>query len=538
MFTVYVLAITLISALAVLRTVFKRIRSNSIAHLRGPKPSSWLVGNLPALQRSREAGDAEFAWTKEFGNTMAIKGVMGREILMTGDPKALQYILNTSGYNFPKTKSGRVLLELLTGNGIIWAEGAQHARQRKMMNPAFSFGALRIFLPLFRHTSQRTVARLKAELSKSNGTSSVFDILPWLGRTTLDAIGIAGFDYQFGAIEQGSSNKLVQAYDNLFMDAFMERPDSLIIWEGVMDWVPQWIAALLLNIPTKFLKRVHKYMKVALGVAKDVNDRQKAIHSMGKEGSKDIMSILLRANLAENPKDRLSDGEVLSQLTTLFLAGYETSATALTWAVYELARNREYQTLVRDEIKATRTQATRRGDDELSVADLDSMKYLLSLIKETLRFHSIVPAIERKSKRDDVIPLSTATTTKKGEIVTDISIPAGQKIIISILTYNRLKSVWGDDADVWRPERFIDGSVKQGINMGVLANLASFSSGVRGCIGVIEMQAILIELVENFEFSPPPGDVKILRALAGLVTPVVEGSTDRRSRLPVTITSI
>ncbi|KAF8519900.1 hypothetical protein BU17DRAFT_65715 [Hysterangium stoloniferum] len=51
----------------------------------------------------------------------------------------------------------------------------------------------------------------------------------------------------------------------------------------------------------------------------------------------------------------------------------------------------------RDEIKATHTQATRRGDDELSVADLDSMKYLLSLIKETLRFHSIVPAIERKS---------------------------------------------------------------------------------------------------------------------------------------------
>ncbi|KAF8519901.1 hypothetical protein BU17DRAFT_20911, partial [Hysterangium stoloniferum] len=57
---------------------------------------------------------------------------------------------------------------------------------------------------------------------------------------------------------------------------------------------------------------------------------------------------------------------------------------------------------------------------------------------------------------DDVIPLSTATMTKKGEIVTDVSIPAGQKIIISILTYNRLKSVWGDDTDVWRPERFID----------------------------------------------------------------------------------
>ncbi|KAF8510880.1 cytochrome P450 [Hysterangium stoloniferum] len=530
MFTVYVGAITLLSGLMVFRSVFRCIRSYSIAHLRGPKPDSWLVGSLPALTRPREVGDADFAWTKEFGNTLTMKGVMGKDILMTADPKAcmtlfaLQYILNTSGYNFPKTLAVRRQATLTTGHGIVWAEGTQHARHRKIMNPAFSFGALRIFLPLFRHTSQRMVVSLEAELSKSNRTSSVFDIMPWLSRTTLDAIGVAGFDYQFGAIEQGHTNKLAQAYDNLFVDTWMERPDSMLVWGDALDWVPQWMAALLLNLPSASLKRLHSYMEIALGVAKDIVDRQKAIHASGKEGSKDIMSILVRANLAENPKDRLSEVEVLSQLTTLFLAGHETTATSLTWAIYELARNPQYQTLVRDEIKVTRNQATQRGDDELSVADLDSMKYLLSLMKETLRFHPIVPMILRKSKRDDVIPLSTPITTKKGEVITNVAIPAGQKIIISISAYNRLKSVWGDDADVWRPERFIDGSVKQGTNLGVYANLASFSSGVRGCIGwrfaVIEMQAILIELLEKFEFSPPPGDVKILRGSAGVLTPM------------------
>ncbi|KAF8521956.1 hypothetical protein BU17DRAFT_64680 [Hysterangium stoloniferum] len=68
-----------------------------------------------------------------------------------------------------------------------------------------------------------------------------------------------------------------------------------------------------------------------------------------------------------------------------------------TVAISDTANTKVSAANVRDEIKATRTQATRRGDDELSVANLDSMKYLLSLIKETLRFHSIVPAIERKS---------------------------------------------------------------------------------------------------------------------------------------------
>ncbi|KAF8510878.1 hypothetical protein BU17DRAFT_69864 [Hysterangium stoloniferum] len=78
---------------------------------------------------------------------------------------------------------------------------------------------------------------------------------------------------------------------------------------------------------------------------------------------------------------------------------------------------------------------------------------------------------------------------------------------------------------------------------------ATFGSGVRGCIGlckgeylfgssVIEMQAVLIELLDNFEFSPPPGDVKILRAAGGIVSPMVEGSTDKHSKLPVTVTSI
>ncbi|KAF8525587.1 cytochrome P450 [Hysterangium stoloniferum] len=202
------------------------------------------------------------------------------------------------------------------------------------------------------------VAMLKAELSKSNRTSSVFDIMPFLSRTALDTIG------------RVSTNK--KPYSS---DTFMERPDSMIVAEGVMDWVPQWMVLIL---PSIRLKRHHNYMEVSLGVVKEVVDRQKAIHAAGKEGSKDIM---IRANLAENPKDRLSEVEVLSQLTTLFFAGHDTTATAITWAIYELARNPEYQTLVRNEIRATRTQATQRGEDELSVADLDSMKSLLSLMK-------------------------------------------------------------------------------------------------------------------------------------------------------------
>lgn len=65
----------------------------------------------------------------------------------------------------------------------------------------------------------------------------------------------------------------------------------------------------------------------------------------------------------------------------MMVAGHETTAATLTWIAYELSRHPEFQARVREEIKQTREQAARRGDADFSVADLDSMKCLLALIK-------------------------------------------------------------------------------------------------------------------------------------------------------------
>jgi cytochrome P450 len=66
---------------------------------------------------------------------------------------------------------------------------------------------------------------------------------------------------------------------------------------------------------------------------------------------------------------------------TLMIAGQETTASTLSWALYELSRHPGFQSRVREEINATRAQAAQRGNGELTVADLDSMQYLLSVMK-------------------------------------------------------------------------------------------------------------------------------------------------------------
>ncbi|GJJ07024.1 hypothetical protein Clacol_001222 [Clathrus columnatus] len=541
-------------------------RRKFIDKLPGPPRSSWLTGNLPDLLRSTEISDAPFAWLREYGTVVRSYAEFGRKTLFVSDPKAIQYILNTSGYNFPRTWSDRALVRISLGEGLVWAEGKQHAQQRKIMTPAFSFNTLRGFIPLFREKARKTVNKIKEQIESEENpaTANVVNIVPWLSRMTLDIIGVAAADYDFEALDGGQNNRLTQAYGNVMADAFYKRSDIDIIVAYLMGKIPEFVYGPFMKIlPTRSLKRIKRFMSVASTVARDAVDKQTALYTDGQQGSNNLMGILVRANLSENPRAKLTDEEVISQLTTFFFAGHETTSSTLVWALYELSRHPEYQTKVREEIRATCARVAERNDGEITIPDLDSMQYLLALVKaslihkakggttysyfkqETLRVHPIVGGIFRQAGQDDQIPLSVPVTLTTGEVVTSLPIERGQQVTISFINYNRLKSVWGEDANAWRPERFLETQVdkrKQRTNLGVMSNIGTFSSGVRGCIGwrfsVLEMQVILIELLTHFEFSPPPGDIEILRVSVGLMGPMVKGSTSGRLELPLTITPL
>lgn len=296
----------------------------------------------------------------------------------------------------------------------------------------------------------------------------------------------------------------------------------------------------LQRIPTKAGTRLRNYMKVARRVAQSLVDRQLESRATGEEMGKDLMSILVKANLSEDSANKLADDEVLAQMTSLLLAGHDSVTYNVTWALYELSKRPDFQNRVREQIKVTRAQAEHRGDGQLTCADLDSMSYLLAVIKETLRYHPGVPNLTRVAAGDDIIPLSAPQTTKTGEIITQIPVSKGQTVMLSMAAYNRLESVWGEDANVWRPERFLENVESlEKTGLGVFGNIASFSGGVRSCIGwrfaVIETQAILVELIENFQFSPPPGNVEIRRAATISTSPMIKGSDTGRTELPLSV---
>ncbi|KAF8520692.1 cytochrome P450 [Gautieria morchelliformis] len=534
-----------IPGLAALYLIVKHIRRRSILHLPGPTSDSWLLGNVPSFQRAENAGEADFEWSEKYGLAFRTKGCFGEDLLNLADPKALQYVLNRSGYKYPKTSEVRYRQQLTGGHGILWADGKPflYFKHRKIMNPAFSSSALRGFLPLFFDISHKTVNAWKATLNQQGKDSSVIDVSSWMTRTTLDIIGAAAFDYNFGAID-GEGTELYNAYRNLFADVHYMISDFTIVFRRLTGFTPPWLSRYLHFLPKKDIRRLRNVMNLMFKTGRKLIAQEKEAHEAGKEGGRDVMSIFVKANSSEDPKRRLGEDEVLSQIMTLTIAGHETTSNTLGWILFELSKHPDVQEKLRDEIRATRAKANDREDKRLQISDLESMQYAKSVMKESLRFHPIVLQLFRRADHDDVIPLERPQRTVSGEMVTAIPVSKGQALTLSLCVYNRLKSIWGEDADQWRPERFLHPLPDDNnINLGVFGNkLASFSSGVRSCIGwrfsLLEMQAILIEMVENFEFSPPPGDIQIKRGYAAIVQPMVKGQESRGTQLPLTVTAV
>jgi cytochrome P450 len=156
-----------------------------------------------------------------------------------------------------------------------------------------------------------------------------------------------------------------------------------------------------------------------------------------------------------------------------------------------------------------------------------------------LRFHPIVYNLARTAAQDDILPLSKLVTLTTGKTVQEIAIPKGTFIIASIAGYNRNKSVWGENAHVFDPARWIRGSASKDVPIGVYGNLFSFSGGLRSCIGwrfaVLELHAFITEVVNNFEFSLTKESERIRREACGIMVPTVEGEMEKGSQLPLRV---
>ncbi|HWN73465.1 MAG TPA: cytochrome P450, partial [Solirubrobacterales bacterium] len=188
----------------------------------------------------------------------------------------------------------------------------------------------------------------------------------------------------------------------------------------------------------------------------------------------DVLSMLIQARHEDGSP--MSDAEIRDELLTLLVAGHETTATALSWAMERLTRHPEKLERLRDEVEA--------GEDT----------YLTATIQETLRLRPVIVVVIRK--------LTEAVELGGYEL------PAGARVVPSIHLIHRDPEIY-PEPDRFLPERFLD-------NPPGTYTWIPFGGGVRRCLGAafaqFEMQVVLRELVRRWEIKPAsPASEQVFR---------------------------
>ncbi|RDX48634.1 cytochrome P450 [Lentinus brumalis] len=527
-----------LGVLALLYAVYRLWTRPSLSDIPGPEPTSFWLGHLPELFQE-QSGDTDFKWQEEYGSVVRVKAPFGEDMLWTCDPKALQYVFQTSGYNFPKQPERRVLSRLVGDTGLTWADGDTHKRQRKVMLPAFGTPESKALLPVFRHYAEQVTLKWRDMLTGHASGSIKMNVHEYIAPATLEAIGEAAFDYKLGVLDDKTS-ELGRAYSNLIATIFSAPSNAKIFMQNVAHYVPMGIQQFFYDhLPGKGLDKARWNRVTARNVANELLEAKNDDLLTGK-GNRDVMSILVRENAKESGESRMNHDEIVSQMRTIMLAGQETTSNTLSWALLELAKQPHIQSRLREEVHAMERTIRERGDADFTVADFEAMPYLQAVLKEILRFYPAVPHLFRQSLHDDVLPLSKPMMTRSGKVVTEIPIRAGLRIILSVCAYNREKDVWGEDAHAFNPERWLDPSKgKRGTSVGVYSNLLTFAGGVRACIGwrfaIYELQAFLTELVSNFQFELTEDVNRVCKTSAIVMVPTLEGELEKGAQMPLRV---
>ncbi|KAJ7242990.1 cytochrome P450 [Mycena rebaudengoi] len=488
--------------------------------LPGPKSANWIVGNFFRLNANEAAVTTR--WREEFGPNFLFATLFNEKELYTSDIKAINHITSNATIYQKGPTSLRVLAALF-GRGILSVENDEHRNQAGFHssnnNPAFGMIQIRRQTEIFVERSillrdlwiRETKTGKDSKQIGDDKKMARIEVSHWLDRAALDMIGHAGFNYQFNALaSNGQQNKLNRAVNQIFHSPNTPR---MFAWRIVQAMVP-----VLRFLPFPGLKAFDSAQATLFETSNQLLlDGKAALKATGSEkdisSRRDLFSLLLKANMETDlpGTSRLSDAEVVAQIPAFLVAGHETTSTALSWALHELSLNSGCQTKLREELLTV-------SSDNPTVEELNALPYLQQVIQETLRVHAPVVGVRRMAMADDALPLGTPYTDKNGVIQDSLPIRKGQRIYIPLLAVNIDKTLWGEDAAEFKPERWehLPGTV-QAIP-GVWSNLMTFFAGPHHCIGfrfsLAEQKAALFTLIRAFEFEPavPKGDIGSISA--------------------------
>lgn len=377
---------------------------------------------------------------------------------LCNDPALIDLVLKTRPDDFPKSNRIREGLNPLLGNSVFVTNGAEWKRQRRIIDPAFEGGRLRDTFPAIWAAATAATARL------SPGTVEVEEAM---SHAAADVIFRTLFSIPI-------EHQTAQAVFHEFRAYQRSQP---ILNLAAFLPLPRWMPRLHRRQTLRAAARIRALITA-------MTDSRAAEIAAGT--APDDLATKIMQTPDPETGHRFDTGEMVDQVAIFFLAGHETSASALAWALYLLATHPEAQARVAAEAAAL--------PDQPDFAALSRLKFTRDVFRETLRLYPPVPMMVRET---------TCPETFRSRPV-----PRGAQIVLSPWHLHRHERLWSDP-DHFDPDRW----TREDTKLCARAAYMPFSAGPRVCTGasfaMVEGTLLLAHLLRAYQVAPIAGDVPV-----------------------------
>jgi cytochrome P450 len=405
----------------------------------GPR-GSFLLGSLPDAQRD-PLGMFQRAFN-EHGDVVRLRfGIITGHLISS--PAGVNHVLAENNKNYGKQTRGFANLRRVMGNGLLTAEGDFWKKQRRLSQPAFHRQKVAGFAEAMLRAAGRSAERLAA-------ARGPVDVAAEMMRVTLEIVGETLLGTQVAADAdrvQGVVRDLLRAANG--------RISRLI------DLPPP--------LPTRSNLRLRGWLRVLDEIVLRI------IAERRREPGEDLISMLLAAR-DEETGESMTDAQLRDEAMTIFLAGHETTANALTWSFYLLSRYPAAARALRAEL----------GSAPITAADLPRLPLLKMILEESMRLYPPAWLIARSVIGADEID--------------GYEIPAGSLAFVSPYVVHRHPRLWRDP-EGFDPQRFTDAPPR--------GAYFPFGGGPRQCIGngfaMMEAQLVLATIAQKVSLELVPG---------------------------------
>jgi cytochrome P450 len=431
-----------------------------LRNVPGPSGGHLFTGQFVPIRLSSPPGAQLSKWMETIPNDGLLRAryVLGADAIIPTNEAMIKSIIHDNAYDYEKQPRVTSMFRQILGGGLLLSEGDDHKAQRKQMASSFQTQVARDLHPLIWAKALELITMLKEEVPKAE-----FDFSTWCTRVTLDIMGTAGFGKDFESLKKNRHDLIIQDYQALV------KPSSNVFVFFMLGVVfdPEIGAHIPGLSAAKEMVRISAHL---LGWAQDMSAQRRAelantrTAELERNKRRDILSLLIR-------NSNMTDRDIANQALTMMAAGHEATSLTVAWCIYLLGENPIIQEQLRAEIRAHLPSPRGPAGERLTAAMIDPLALLNGVTNETLRLYPTIPVTTRKAVRD----------TRVGPH----EVPAGTTVFISPWAINRSTSIWGEDAEEFIPQRWIDKNGRPSKTAGLKNNysIMTFLHGPRACIG-------------------------------------------------------